>query len=143
MQITVTFDTADLTDNKILSVMLANLEKLANDEPPVANDTKSRARRVKIQTQKPEPVQAEVVEEEPANDDQLVLDLGDEPQPQPQLDASEPATYTLDDIRDALQTYTAAKGVPAGVELLKKYGAVRSSELAEQHYASFIKECAS
>lgn len=139
MQITVTFDTADLTDNKIMSVMLANLEKLTTEEPPAADNTKSRARRVKIQTPQPDPVQAEVVEEEPANDDQLVLDLGDEPQSEP----SEPVTYTLDDIRNALQTYIAAKGLPAGVELLKKYGTIRSSELEEQHYASFIKECAS
>lgn len=48
---------------------------------------------------------------------------------------------TLDDVRAALQTFTAANGVPAGIELLKKYGAARVSELAEANYAAFLADC--
>lgn len=56
--------------------------------------------------------------------------------------AADPATFTLDEVRSALQQFTAAKGVPAGIELLKKFNAGRISELAEGDYASFVAECA-
>lgn len=49
---------------------------------------------------------------------------------------------TLDEVRAALQAYTASKGVPAGIELLKKYGAGRISELAEGDFAAFVADCA-
>lgn len=51
-------------------------------------------------------------------------------------------TLTLDEVRAALQQFTASKGVPAGIELLKKYNAGRISELAEEHFAAFAAECA-
>jgi hypothetical protein len=49
---------------------------------------------------------------------------------------------TLDEVRAALQQFTASKGVPAGIELLKKYNAGRISELAEENFAAFAAECA-
>ena len=49
---------------------------------------------------------------------------------------------TLDEVRAALQLFTSTNGVPAGIELLKKYGAGRVSELAEENFAAFVKECA-
>lgn len=54
---------------------------------------------------------------------------------------ADPATFTIDEVRAALQQFTASKGVPAGIELLKKFGAGRISELAEGDYASFVAEC--
>lgn len=56
--------------------------------------------------------------------------------------ASPSKVYSLDEVRAALQQFTAAKGVPAGIELLKKFGAGRISELADTDYASFVAECA-
>lgn len=49
---------------------------------------------------------------------------------------------SLDEVRAALQQFTASKGVPAGIELLKKYNAGRISELAEENFAAFAAECA-
>ena len=49
---------------------------------------------------------------------------------------------TLDSVRAALQTFTVANGIEAGVGLLKQFGAARVSELAAGEYAAFIKACA-
>jgi hypothetical protein len=45
--------------------------------------------------------------------------------------AGQPNTpVSIDDLRSALQAYTSAKGMPAGIDLLKKFGCSRISELA-------------
>jgi hypothetical protein len=76
------------------------------------------------------------------------------PEPTPQAAPSAattlpPATeqptvsVSIDDLRAALQGYTSAKGMPAGIELLKKFGCSRVSELAAKDDAEkqgFIKE---
>ncbi|ASN73068.1 hypothetical protein R2B_p031 [Ralstonia phage DU_RP_II] len=62
---------------------------------------------------------------------------------------AEPATesaqpITIDDLRAALQVFTAKNGIEAGMPLLAKYNARRISEMAEQPEdakAAFIKEC--
>lgn len=51
---------------------------------------------------------------------------------------------TIDDLRAALQRFTAASGMPAGIELLKGFGCNRISELAEKGddvKAAFIAKC--
>lgn len=59
----------------------------------------------------------------------------------------EPASGTpqnpasLDDVRTALQAFTAGRGVPAGIELLKEFGAARISELKAEQFAAFILKC--
>jgi hypothetical protein len=50
--------------------------------------------------------------------------------------------YTLDDVRAALQAFTASKGMPEGIAVLKSFQAVRVSELKPEQYADFIKACA-
>ena len=65
----------------------------------------------------------------------------EEPEAPVVQETADPATFTIDEVRAALQQFTAAKGVPAGIELLKKFGAGRISELAEGDYASFVAEC--
>lgn len=79
-----------------------------------------------------EELEAEVAEEAAA---------AEEPDVPVVQEAADPATFTIDEVRAALQQFTAAKGVPAGIELLKKFGAGRISELAEGDYASFVAEC--
>jgi hypothetical protein len=48
---------------------------------------------------------------------------------------------TIDDMRVALQSFSRKNGVPASVELLKKYNASRISDLAVDRYTDFLKEC--
>lgn len=51
---------------------------------------------------------------------------------------------TIDDLRAALQVFTAKNGIEAGMPLLAQYNARRISEMAEQPEdakAAFIKEC--
>ena len=48
---------------------------------------------------------------------------------------------TLDDVRAALQQYTAVKGIVEGMRLLRKYDAGRVSELSADKYSAFIAEC--
>lgn len=56
---------------------------------------------------------------------------------------AEPAKpLTVDDVRAALQGFTAAHGVPAGLALLKTFGASRISELKAEDYPAFVKGCA-
>jgi hypothetical protein len=55
--------------------------------------------------------------------------------------AQEEVLPTLDTVRAALQSYTVANGIEAGVGLLKQFGAARVSELAAGEYAAFIKAC--
>jgi hypothetical protein len=48
---------------------------------------------------------------------------------------------SLDDVRACLQSFSRKNGVPASVELLKKYGASRISDLDVKHYEAFRAEC--
>ena len=72
------------------------------------------------------------------------------PAEQPQSDAKASADQesaqpiTIDQLRAALQTFTAKNGIEAGMPLLAKYNARRISEMVEQSEAdkaAFIKEC--
>lgn len=48
---------------------------------------------------------------------------------------------TLDDIRAALQDYAGKHGIPASIDLLKKFNAARVSEVDESDYDHFIDLC--
>ena len=52
------------------------------------------------------------------------------------------AALSLDDVRAALQAFTASNGMPEGIAVLKSFQAVRVSELKPEQYADFIKACA-
>ena len=85
--------------------------------------------------------------EAPADPEPVEVKTGQEWQaaavePQVEAQPEAPKTITLDDVRGALQAFTAQKGVPAGIELLKKFGAGRISELAQENYAAFVQACA-
>lgn len=61
---------------------------------------------------------------------------------EPAKESAQP--ITIDDLRSALQVFTAKNGIEAGKALLEKHGAGRISEMAEQPEAAkaaFIKEC--
>ena len=66
-----------------------------------------------------------------------------EPQPveAPVFNESESAPiYTLDDVRSALQGFTATKSIEDAMALLREFGAARISELKEEDYAAFIEK---
>lgn len=48
---------------------------------------------------------------------------------------------TLDQVRAALQLFTAEKGVPAGIDILKAFNAGRISELTPDRYNQFVNAC--
>lgn len=50
-------------------------------------------------------------------------------------------TFTQDDVRNALQNYTKAKGLTAGIDLLNSYDVRRISELNPEFYAEVIAKC--
>lgn len=62
------------------------------------------------------------------------------PEPAPAPEPTGPA-LTIDAMRVALQSFSRKNGVPASVELLKKYNASRISDLNPARYADFLKEC--
>lgn len=58
--------------------------------------------------------------------------------------AEETLDLSLDSLRAALQNYSKTAGLPAAVELLRKYGAARVTELADKSdadKAAFVAEC--
>lgn len=67
------------------------------------------------------------------------------PEAAPEPTAAEPEptgpALTVDDMRAALHSFSRKQGVPASVELLKKFGASRISDLNPARYADFLKEC--
>lgn len=71
---------------------------------------------------------------------ELASTVGPDVEPEAEPEPAKP--LTVDDVRAALQGFTAAKGVPAGLALLKTFGASRISELKAEDYAAFVKGCA-
>lgn len=69
--------------------------------------------------------------------------MDEEPAPTVNLANESPETksYTMDDIRGALQLYTGKHGMPKAIELLKAYNAGRISEVKPDDYAEFVKDC--
>lgn len=155
----ITFNTNDSSDRDILKVLFSNLNSLLPEQsaqPEVATNTgttgsglplspeasgvsepvadpapaapvkKTRAKKEAV-----EQVEKPVDTESSANTAATEATAGTSAKP-----------LTLDEVRAALQQYTASKGVPAGIELLKKFGAGRISELDADNYASFVAECA-
>lgn len=62
--------------------------------------------------------------------------------PEPEPEATDNNPPTIDDVRGALQEYTVRHGVPAGVALVKEFGAERVGEINPGDYHAFVKRCA-
>lgn len=159
----ITFDTANPQDLKLLNRLL----DIQNAQPEVAQNTGTAASGFFTLSTEGSGV-SEPVAEQPAQaapekkERKPRAKKGDAAEPVEKpvdtLPAEEPAQeeaapaeaaaespsepLTIDSVRAALQQFTAAKGVPAGIELLKKFGAGRISELEEGDYAAFVAECA-
>jgi hypothetical protein len=55
-----------------------------------------------------------------------------------QFEQTSAPSYTVDDVRKALQAYSGRKGFPAATDLVKSFGATRITELKAEDYAAFI-----
>lgn len=156
MHITFNFDTSSKQDAVILSKLLDALGEIqavqagdAETQEPAAEPEKKRGRKPKAE---PAPVPEVVSGQEWKMPEAEPADTPDAPEveavaePELPLEAAPVAApakaYTLDDVRGALHSLTVARGVPAGIELLKQFDAQRISELDAGRYAEFIKACA-
>lgn len=158
MQITLDTTNLSVQDKQILAILLGNTQ------PVVVQNTGSTA------SESPSPTEGSAVSEpvEATASPAAPVKRGRKPKAEPtddtspsesappvQEEAAAPSTpdadkvpaasstsASLDDVRAALQKYTQGKGVPAGIELLKEFGAARISELKEESYGAFIGRCA-
>lgn len=96
----------------------------ADASPAPETAPKKRGRKPKSETA-PEPEQIAAVD--------------DAPEPEATDNNNPP---TIDDVRRALQEYTVRHSVPAGVALVKEFGAERVGEINPGDYHAFVKRCA-
>lgn len=78
-------------------------------------------------------------EETPENEEIPAVELA--PAAVEQVPAEVAIPYTIDDVRAALQAFTAKAGIDGGIQLLKNFGAQRISELKASDYAAFVGAC--
>ncbi|CAB5144375.1 hypothetical protein UFOVP147_8 [uncultured Caudovirales phage] len=108
----------------------------AEPEPNAAPVVVKRTRRTKAE------IEADAAKEAAAPVEKSAEPATETASTEPVAQAGSTApTVTLDDVRTALQAFTAAKGVPAGIELLKEFGAARISELKAEQFSAFILKC--
>ena len=152
MQITFTFDTTNKSDLDLLNKITDFAAKAQDAQPEVAGNTGSTATGVSSLSPEGSGVSEPVAEQAPAapvkksrakKEAAPVVEL-EAPAEEPELELAEPEakTYTLDEVRAALQQFTAKSGVPAGIDLLKSFNAGRISELDADDYAAFVERCA-
>ena len=109
---------------------------------PALTPVKTRTMKEGIAASKAKKAEKEAASEAQFAAKQLPLNLPEANPAPSEATADVPSQpITLDDVRAALQALTATQGVPAGVELLKKYDAARISELKIEQYGDFIKAC--
>lgn len=145
MHISFNFDTSKEADLKMLTMLMARLDLSASetttDDP--APEPRSEAEPVAVKRRAR--VRPEMRETEPQAEPEP--QSKPDPEPAPSIEArSKPEQlplieYTIDDVRGALQMYTAEKGVAAGIAVLKSFGAGRISELKAEDYPAFMREC--
>lgn len=149
MQITFTFDTTNPTDLSLLNKITDFAAKVQEAQPEVAN-TGSTATGLNSLSPEGSGVSEPVAEKAPAAPVKRTRKPKEEAAPvvEPEAPAEAPEqeaeakTYSLDEVRAALQQFTAKSGVPAGIDLLKSFNAGRISELDAGDYAAFVERCA-
>lgn len=153
----ITFDTANPQDLEILLTILpkfAPAHHHADAQPAVVNTGSTESAEYHPQSTEvsavsgadaaPAPVKKrgrmkpEVREEEPAPEPVEAVEAVVEAEP---VEPEPAKAYTIDDVRAALQSYTAKAGIDGGIQLLKNFGAQRISELKAGDYAAFVGAC--
>lgn len=109
--------------NVVVGASVTAAEAEPKDAPTVVKERKPRAKK-----EEPTP---EPVTEEAAVSTSDSADAAKVPA----------ASFTIDNVRAALQAFTSTKGVPEGVALLKEFGAARISELKAEDYTAFVEKC--
>jgi hypothetical protein len=102
------------------------------------NDIAAEAAAPAKRTRKSKNAEAEQAQAAPA-----AVEPAQESTAEPEIVSEEPAeasapSYTVDDVRKALQAYSGREGFPAATELVKSFGATRITELKAEDYAAFI-----
>ena len=145
MKLTIDIDLA--TDSREQIAMVANLlnnvtnaaRRPTSTQPQVVENSGSTGSAPTFTPSDDAVVGADVAGEQP-EDKSAPTDVSEDTQSS--APAAESSTVlTLDDVRAALQGFTAANGVPAGIELLKEFGATRISELKAEQFAAFMGKC--
>ena len=151
----ITFDTSNPSDLNVLYKLLAGLEQpipagvvapvaeSAAEPEPAPEVVAPKERKPRAKKEEVAPVSEAVAPtDETAGEASAAAASDPEPEATPEPQPVSDKSYSIDEVRAALQQFTAANGVPGGIELLKKFGAGRISELAEGDYASFVQACA-
>lgn len=161
MQITFSFDTSNKTDLDLLNKITdfaAQVQGAIKAQPEVAGNTGTTATGFNLSPEgsgvsgagalgDPRADQPAPAPEKKTRAKKSAPAVEASAPEKPTLSQSEPAetadkTYTLDEVRAALQQFTAKSGVPAGIDLLKTFNAGRISELDADDYAAFVERCA-
>lgn len=94
------------------------------DSPTPVKERKPRAK--KEETRVPEPVTEEAAVSTPESAGAAKVPA---------------ASFTLDEVRAALQAFTAKNDISTSMALLKEFGAARISEVKAEDYAAFVEKC--
>lgn len=154
----VNLDTSNHADSVTLDALLSSLERIksfkAECEAPVPSQPPAPSQppvETPAQTASEAP-SAPSMEEAATTPAKRGRKPKNEPKTEPEAVQSEPEpvvvaepevkALSIDEVRAALQQFTAAKGVPAGIDLLKEFGAGRISELSSGQYQVFVERCA-
>lgn len=147
----ITFDTTNPSDLNLLAMLfnaqpglfaqpeVANTGTTATGFNPLSPEGSGVSGEAETSTASPAPVKKTRAKKEAAP---VVEPTPEVAEPEVVAEIANDNSYSLDDVRASLQAFTAAKGVPAGIEVLKKFNAGRISELDESNYAAFVQECA-
>lgn len=92
--------------------------------------------RIKPEMRGVEPAEIAVEQEETPENEQI-----QRVEPAPAAVEQSAKEYTIDDVRGALQAFTAKAGIEGGIQLLRNFGAQRISELKASDYAAFVAGC--
>ena len=119
-------------------------------EPPTPSEQRKRGRPAKAKAEPPAPTGEAPPPADAASGENSGSTADPAPggettaQPEQPITGSvmDPKAPDVTDVRAALQSYAAKKGLPACGNLLEKFGANQVSKLKPEDYAAFIAECA-
>lgn len=135
MKVVIEFDS--VADREVLAKLFCtgNTQVL---EP--AGEVEKKATEPAVSEKKPRSPRREQKEEAAVEQVEATVASSDAPVAEAASEQTEVAVplYTLSDIREALQAYTSANSLEAGITLLRSFGAGRISELKEEDFAAFI-----
>ena len=114
----------------------------AEPEPPTPSEQRKRGRPAKAKAEPPAPTGEAPQPADAAPQAEAPGETTAQPEQPITGSVMDPKAPDVTDVRAALQSYAAKKGLPACGNLLEKFGANQVSKLKPEDYAAFIAECA-